>query len=370
MNLLTYFFGTEDKKTPKEKMEKKMIPTIVTRLQDPEIKDKDKIEYIKILILSAKPLVENSFVPFNTGTLDVLHQVFKKMYPVKKAYDKHKEMYLDNKDYEEGIKKWSGIYADVMNEEVSAIIETMRDGKDERLRIFRESLVEFNEKMNAVSTKIYETRIKKQEEELRKLREQQEKHGKRARKAGLIVGMQAIDKELQEEYISVLEEGIILFYGNSDKYILLKNSTIVANEKIINYYEFFETLRRMLDRGVVDATGIEDCGPLCEFVTDAEKVRNVYSSWLNRMFIGEFDEVCKEIFGISCQDKLEELELLRDFEVKNWNVAGNANMDEIHLEQEGGKKWSNKYKKTINCKRPKGFSQKQYCKTRKQCKKR
>ena len=26
------------------------------------------------------------------------------------------------------------------------------------------------------------------------------------------------------------------------------------------------------------------------------------------------------------------------------------------------KLWSNKYKKSINCRRPKGFSQKQYCK--------
>ena len=26
------------------------------------------------------------------------------------------------------------------------------------------------------------------------------------------------------------------------------------------------------------------------------------------------------------------------------------------------RKWSRKYKKSINCKRPKGFSQKQYCK--------
>jgi hypothetical protein len=26
------------------------------------------------------------------------------------------------------------------------------------------------------------------------------------------------------------------------------------------------------------------------------------------------------------------------------------------------KKWSNAYKKSINCKKPKGFSQKQYCK--------
>tara|TARA_E500000178_G_C16974011_1_gene732413 strand:- start:101 stop:238 length:138 start_codon:yes stop_codon:yes gene_type:complete len=27
-----------------------------------------------------------------------------------------------------------------------------------------------------------------------------------------------------------------------------------------------------------------------------------------------------------------------------------------------GGKWSKKYKKSINCKKPKGFSQKQYCK--------
>ena len=28
----------------------------------------------------------------------------------------------------------------------------------------------------------------------------------------------------------------------------------------------------------------------------------------------------------------------------------------------GGRKWSMKYKKSINCNRPKGFSQKQHCK--------
>ena len=28
----------------------------------------------------------------------------------------------------------------------------------------------------------------------------------------------------------------------------------------------------------------------------------------------------------------------------------------------GGRKWTKKYKKSINCKKPKGFSQKQYCK--------
>ena len=30
--------------------------------------------------------------------------------------------------------------------------------------------------------------------------------------------------------------------------------------------------------------------------------------------------------------------------------------------KKGGRKWSMKYKKSINCGRPKGFSQKQHCK--------
>jgi hypothetical protein len=32
-----------------------------------------------------------------------------------------------------------------------------------------------------------------------------------------------------------------------------------------------------------------------------------------------------------------------------------------HIQQQGGK-WSKKYKRSINCRRPRGFSQKQYCK--------
>lgn len=33
-----------------------------------------------------------------------------------------------------------------------------------------------------------------------------------------------------------------------------------------------------------------------------------------------------------------------------------------HKKMKGGRKWTRKYKKSINCKRPRGFSQKQYCK--------
>ena len=34
----------------------------------------------------------------------------------------------------------------------------------------------------------------------------------------------------------------------------------------------------------------------------------------------------------------------------------------IKKRKEKNQKWSKKYKKSINCKKPKGFSQKQYCK--------
>jgi len=39
--------------------------------------------------------------------------------------------------------------------------------------------------------------------------------------------------------------------------------------------------------------------------------------------------------------------------------GSNMNVNETKY---GGKKWSMKYKKKINCRKPKGFSQKQYCK--------
>jgi hypothetical protein len=55
-------------------------------------------------------------------------------------------------------------------------------------------------------------------------------------------------------------------------------------------------------------------------------------------------------------------------ELKSTNPASNPQKVYNRLIKEGGKvatggrKWSRKYKKSINCKRPKGFSQKQYCK--------
>jgi hypothetical protein len=58
---------------------------------------------------------------------------------------------------------------------------------------------------------------------------------------------------------------------------------------------------------------------------------------------------------------------------QNWGESLNVNRNPIvtknPFEEQstkkrrmGGRKWSRKYKRSINCKRPRGFSQKQYCK--------
>ena len=44
------------------------------------------------------------------------------------------------------------------------------------------------------------------------------------------------------------------------------------------------------------------------------------------------------------------------------NSTKNRNVSRKRFGRKYGGKWSSKYKRSINCKRPKGFSQKQYCK--------
>jgi hypothetical protein len=47
---------------------------------------------------------------------------------------------------------------------------------------------------------------------------------------------------------------------------------------------------------------------------------------------------------------------------KKGNEFGNMASNFMNSMRKGGRKWSLKYKRSINCKRPKGFSQKQHCK--------
>ena len=51
-----------------------------------------------------------------------------------------------------------------------------------------------------------------------------------------------------------------------------------------------------------------------------------------------------------------------DFPVLRVQQGGSRNKKKTRKKRGRGKKWTRKYKKSINCNNPKGFSQKQYCK--------
>ena len=47
---------------------------------------------------------------------------------------------------------------------------------------------------------------------------------------------------------------------------------------------------------------------------------------------------------------------------KHIKLGGRKNKTQKKKKKKRGRKWTNKYKSSIDCKNPKGFSQKQYCK--------
>jgi thiol-disulfide isomerase/thioredoxin len=144
---------------------------------------------------------------------------------------------------------------------------------------------------------------------------------------------------------------------------------------------------------------LEGCGPCNATRPEWKKIKNVLEKKYknnNDIVVSDVDqEVLDEIKGIKikpvgfptmfymCKKKdiHENYEDCSHIKVKDRSVDSFVNWIESKIKnqdlQKGGskktlkrRKWSLKYKKSINCRRPKGFSQKQYCKyTRKKGKK-
>jgi vacuolar-type H+-ATPase subunit E/Vma4 len=327
-------------KTPNEEMERRMIPIIKKRLEDATVEEKNKVEYIKILILAGKPANSGSIDAFNSGTLDVLNQVFNQMYP-------------QNLDKE--FMKWSNLYFTIMKTETDNTIEYIRK---EHAKTFEPVLTKFKNDLEEITNEIYEKRIKKQEAMLKELREKQEMEGKREKYAGISVSLQSIDQGLQAKYVAILNEGIDLLKEMKKGYNLQKNNAFRVNQKILEYNKVYESLRGEVRARVPSQiiSKLKDAAQEIKRKSYDEFKR--YDYYVNYYTL---DEVCKKVFGTECQTKIEELEVELAYEVNNRNLAGNVHAQPISLEG-GGKKWSMKYKKSINCRRPKGFSQRQHCK--------
>ena len=84
------------------------------------------------------------------------------------------------------------------------------------------------------------------------------------------------------------------------------------------------------------------------------------------------DEEIKMLKGLGvlswCHAKPMHVGNIKPFNVMNLSNTNSNNggakykKNKTYNKKHGGKKWSMKYKKSINCRKPKGFSQKQHCK--------
>jgi thiol-disulfide isomerase/thioredoxin len=158
---------------------------------------------------------------------------------------------------------------------------------------------------------------------------------------------------------------------------------------------------------------MEGCGPCNATRPEWYKLKNVLSkSFLNKndIVIVAIDfELCNKLKNIGSEpnsfptirymtNKGEIIENYEDVDISKkdrtidsfveWikhktgkkDITGNSSSDitrrhrrhrnhRNHRNKQTGGKWSLKYKRSINCKSPKGFSQKQYCKSKKTLKK-
>jgi len=136
---------------------------------------------------------------------------------------------------------------------------------------------------------------------------------------------------------------------------------------------------------------MEGCGPCNATRPEWKKLENVLGKSNNNVVIADVDqELLSKIIGLKSQPagfptmryiKDDDEEDYEDSSIdkKDRSVDSFVEWIKTKVSQKGGKrnykktrkhkkyikkggKWSRKYKLSINCKRPKGFSQKQYCK--------
>ena len=154
-----------------------------------------------------------------------------------------------------------------------------------------------------------------------------------------------------------------------------------------------EILNELIDKNSSNKVFIlyymEGCGPCNATRPEWQKIKNALKKYENdnTIAIVEIDQVLaskvkdakKEPNGFPTMrfitNKGASVENYEDSDIENKDRTIDSFVDWIKLKtknvtQKGGKKtkklnggkWSRKYKRSINCKRPRGFSQKQYCK--------
>jgi hypothetical protein len=161
-----------------------------------------------------------------------------------------------------------------------------------------------------------------------------------------------------------------------------------------NLVEQLDKLMGKKDNKIFLLIFMEGCGPCAATRPEWAKLKNVLpDDFLNRddIVVASIDhELCEQLKNLKSKPPSfptmrfitgggDEVENYEDSNIENKDRTVDSFVEWIKLKSSktGGKrrsktrklrknkkggKWSAKYKRSINCKRPKGFSQKQYCK--------
>jgi hypothetical protein len=152
----------------------------------------------------------------------------------------------------------------------------------------------------------------------------------------------------------MLETSLKDQYAKNDKLVIIDvNKDYLSRIKHIGNVDGFPTIKYIGKRGTIVESYEKGERSVSSFITWIEsKINNVIST--NQTSSPE--NVYKRLVRSEKHTNKP-----RNKTIKNRNSTTRKNSSNRKTRQTGGK-WSKKYKDSINCSKPKGFSQKQHCK--------
>ena len=147
-----------------------------------------------------------------------------------------------------------------------------------------------------------------------------------------------------------LESALKDQYANKDDVVIIDvDQTLMPYVKSIGSVEGFPTMKYIANKGLT-VEAYEDSG-----IKKKDRSVDSFINWIE-------SKITQNVSTNATSSSSHKL-------AKRLKKSANANSKTLkhNSSKKGGKNkskrhWSRKYKKSINCRRPKGFSQKQYCK--------
>ena len=154
-------------------------------------------------------------------------------------------------------------------------------------------------------------------------------------------------------------EQYMILYDRYQRYRELGNSTI---DTLRMMQDMIETYRTVMDEQIAEALSNNATTQINKQISDAE---NEYRKANDKFYSLEQQKQTLMSFINNIERELSELhQESNDLNILLGSLGRGVSRRKRKKSAKKGGKWSLKYKRSINCKRPKGFSQKQYCKYR------